>query len=179
MESRVDRQQAAIRKQCRRDQVCIDPAGTASPKLAPFHQLQCFLVSSLQRVRKFCQVCENLATLSQISARKLTQDERMHQTHTVLEKFSEAGMTFAKVLDPDGGVGQHRHNVAARRRGIGSSCGWLPPRAARRFAASRAISASSPACTSAVFSSMPVSRLARSIRTSSMISVVLICISMH
>ncbi len=131
---------------------------------------QCFFVSSLRRFREFCEVSQNLAALLQISARKFPQYEGMHENHAALEKLRESSVAFAKVIDPDGTVDQHRHNVADRRRSAVSSCGWLPPSAASRFAASRAISASSPACTSAVFSSMPVSRLARSIRTSSMIT---------
>jgi len=57
--------------------------------------------------------------------------------------------------------------------------GWLPPKAARRRALSRAMRASRPARTTAVFSAMPLSRAASFIRASSMFSVVLICINMH
>lgn len=66
-----------------------------------------------------------------------------------------------------------------RRRGIRCIAGSVPPRAAKRRALSRAISASSPARTTAVFSSMPLSRVASFNNASSIFSVVLICIYMH
>lgn len=68
MESFVNRHQTAICKQSRRDEVCIDPANTAAPKLPAFHQIQRFFVSGLGRFREFCE----------ISPRKFTQHEGMH-----------------------------------------------------------------------------------------------------
>ena len=53
-----------------------------------------------------------------------------------------------------------------------------PPSAASRRALSRAIKASRPLCTTAVFSERPLRRVASAINRSSMLSVVLICISM-
>src|SRR5258708_27647763 len=82
-----------------------------------------------------------------------------------------------EVLNPDGSVGEHDH--AGRGRGMFDILGCVPPSAARRLPASRAISASSPARTKAVFSWMPVTSLARLSRLSSMINVVRICLSMH
>jgi hypothetical protein len=70
---------------------------------------------------------------------------------------------------------QQEHQ-ARRRLGMSDTLGSVPPRAARRLAASRAIRASSPACTRAIFSLIPVSSLARSSSLSSMIKVVRICI---
>jgi hypothetical protein len=57
--------------------------------------------------------------------------------------------------------------------------GSLPPSAAKRRALSRAMRASKPALTTAVFSAMPLSRVASRSRVSSIFSVVLICINMH
>src|SRR6266566_3925905 len=60
-----------------------------------------------------------------------------------------------------------------RRRGGALASGIVPPNAASRRADSREIKASSPACTRAVFSLMPVSSLASAMRASSRTSVAL------
>jgi hypothetical protein len=66
---------------------------------------------------------------------------------------------------------------AVRRRGTARRRGSDPPSAANLRALSRAISARSPSCTSAVFSCTPVTPRAFATRSSSRISVVRICIS--
>jgi hypothetical protein len=157
----------------------IDPTDPAPPKLAFTHQIQSFFVSCGCCLRQVLEIPQNIRAVFQVAARKLSQYERMHQNRCFIEKRRELRLAFTEMFNPDGGIDQHHHAVAERRRGTGSSRGSVPLNAARRFAASRAINASSPACTSAVFSSIPVRRLARSIRTSSIIKVVLICISMH
>ena len=110
-----------MRKQRRRDQVCIDPADIPSAELPAFHQIERFFVSSLHCFRKFREVSQNLATLLQISARKFTQHEGMHENQAVVEKRGEARVALAKMFNPDGAVDQYCHNVADRRRGAGSS----------------------------------------------------------
>lgn len=62
---------------------------------------------------------------------------------------------------------------------MSESFGCVPPSKANRLLASRAMSASSPARTKAVFSRIPVSSRARTRSFSSIMSVVRICISMH
>jgi len=56
---------------------------------------------------------------------------------------------------------------AERRRGMAASSGIVPPRLASRFVLSLSIRALSPSFTSAVFSLIPVSSLARPMRISS------------
>jgi IS5 family transposase len=87
------------------------------------------------------------------------------------------------VIDPDGGIDQDqpdlvRRAARARRRGGRRKPFSEPPRAASLRALSRAINASRPAWTIAVFSFRPVRLRALARRSSSRISVVLICISM-
>jgi hypothetical protein len=65
------------------------------------------------------------------------------------------------VVNPHGRVNENHRPGPGRRLGMGRNSGSVPPRAARRLAAPRAIKASKPARTKAVFSSMPVSCLAR------------------
>lgn len=62
---------------------------------------------------------------------------------------------------------------------MGRSFFWVPPSAVNRAALSRAMSASRPIRTSAVFSCTPVNSEARSRIESSMLRVVLMHISMH
>ena len=95
------------------------------------------------------------------------------------EEFSECRFVPAEVADPNGRIDEYHHLVAERRLGTARRFGSVPPRAASRFPDSRAISASKPARTKAVFSLIPESCLARSSRCSSIFNVVRICISMH
>ena len=71
------------------------------------------------------------------------------------------------------------HHAAERRRRIGRSLRCLPPNLARRRALSNEMRASRPRQTSEVFSVIPVSCLALFRRSSSILRIVLICISMH
>src|ERR1700683_647248 len=105
----------------------------------------------------------------------------MHQSQSLDEKLPKRRPILAEVFDPHRSVGQDHLALAVsdRRRGIDCKSGIEPPIAANRVAASRAINASNPACTKAVFSSIPVNSRACSINLSLMIKVVLICISMH
>jgi hypothetical protein len=59
-------------------------------------------------------------------------------------------LPMAEVGNPDRSINEDHQ--ALLRRGTLGSLGWLPPSAASRFAASRAIRASNPALTRAVFS---------------------------
>jgi hypothetical protein len=68
--------------------------------------------------------------------------------------------------------------AGGRRRGTGLSPRSVPPSAASRRALSRAISAWSPACSTAVFSRSPHNSWAFASSASSMIRVVRICINM-
>jgi hypothetical protein len=90
-----------------------------------------------------------------------------------------AKMAMPLQTEPVPGPGQNHRAALVRRLGIARSPGSAPARAAKRRAASRAIKASKPACTKAVFCRIPVSSRARSSTSPSIISVVLICTSMH
>ncbi len=84
-----------------------------------------------------------------------------------------------EVLHPNRCVGQNHADSFSRRRGIGRSLGMDPPSATNALALSRAMSSSSPRCTKAVFSRIPVSRRASSSNSSSRFIVVFICMSMY
>jgi hypothetical protein len=132
--------------------VGINPPDSTPPKAPAFDELENFVVSCRQGERQGIEIAEQTQAISQIATPKLTQDEGVHQHDTLIEEVSKQGFAFAQVRDPDGGIGKNRHLAGKRRRGIERSFGWVPPRAAKRFPASRAINASKPARTRAVFS---------------------------
>lgn len=85
----------------------------------------------------------------------------------------------SQVVDPHRRIDQHYEVFRERRRRIERSPFSVPPKAANLRALSSATRASSPAWTIAVFSLIPLRRLALASSSSSMFSVVLICMSMH
>lgn len=138
------------------------------------------LVIGHSRSRQCVEQSEKAVTMGEGAARELPDDERMTEHEVFVEQLGERMTLASQVVHPDRRVGQrHRPSVGGRRRGAGRRSFSLPPRAARRRALSRAMSASSPRRTRAVFSLTPVSRAARRIRLSSTLRVVLICINMH
>jgi hypothetical protein len=82
------------------------------------------------------------------------------------------------MLDPNRRINKDHRLRSPRRRRMGRKPDSVPASAASRLAASRAIRASTPACTKAVFSRIPVICRARSSNSALMMSVVLICVSM-
>jgi hypothetical protein len=86
----------------------------------------------------------------------------------------------AKMIDPNGRINNnHNYFIADLRLGIAFNPFSVPPSLASRLLLSRAIKASRPSRTKAVFSETPVRREAFSIILSSMFNVVLICMMMH
>ena len=85
---------------------------------------------------------------------------------------------MTEMIDPDRSVDQ-RHAVPDRRRGIGRSRFWEPPRWARRRALSRAMRVSRPRWMRAVFSRTPVNWAALLINSSSRFRVVRMQTNMH
>ena len=85
-----------------------------------------------------------------------------------------------KVGNPNRGINDdHGYDFADLRLRMARRSFSVPPSLARRLLLSRAIRASSPRRTNAVFSLSPVKRDAFSKISSSMFRVVLICIYMH
>jgi hypothetical protein len=118
---------------------------------------------------------EDGRALTQRSERDFADDRGWQPIWPCSSNAARIAASVTQVFDPDGGVGQgiiagdgrapRRGGVARMEIGLGST------RAASRRALSRAISARSPSCTNAVFSATPVRPRARSISTSSRISV--------
>jgi len=157
--------------------VCVNPSQSSSPEPPIFDKLQDFRVGCQPGRRQRMQIRQDGCAVFQVAARQFAGNKRMHQHEPLRKTVRQGWLAATQVLNPDGSVGEHHQ--AGRRRGMFDILGCVPPSAASRLPASRAISASSPARTKAVFSWIPVSSLARWSRLSSMINVVRICISMH
>jgi hypothetical protein len=122
--------------------------------------------------RKGMEQLQDFVAPRQLTECKLADDERMAHHLAVLEPPHQLAIRPAKMVDPDGGVDE-RHRGRAGRLRLGARARLSdPPRAARRAALRSAISARSPAWTTAVFSDIPVSRFALSTSASSRIMVV-------
>src|SRR6056297_876544 len=154
-----------------RKQVGIDEADATPTQVLRLDEEQDFIVTRPDGARQLVQQSEQLPAIPQITAGQLPKNERMHKNLPAVEEVHQLLVTATQVVDPDGGVHQS-HDLAARRRGTGRSCGWLPPSFASRRALSRSISARRPSRTRAVFSSMPVIRCASASSSSSMFRVV-------
>jgi hypothetical protein len=160
----------------------IDPADTAAREPVAIHELQ-----DLVMVRRFCsrhlrKQPEDLRPPLEPPERELTDDERVDENEPLAQKSGEPRVASTEMVDPYRRVDEDQREDLrtgrGRRLGTRRRAFSDPPRAASRRALSRAIRASRPAWTIAVFSLKPVRLRALSRRSSSKISVVLICISM-
>jgi hypothetical protein len=79
----------------------VHPAYSTSPKATLLDESENFVVSGGNDVRKGVEIAQHTRAISQISARKLTYDEGVHQNDTLVEEFSQQGLAFPQVRDPD------------------------------------------------------------------------------
>ena len=128
--------------------VC-QPIRALGPESLLANQVHDLCIGRTNRGRKREHV-EGGGSSSEIATSQLSDDERMNEDETLGQEIRELGVRLAKMRYPDGGIGKDDH--ALRRRGTSAIFGWVPPNAARRLPASLAMSASSPALTSAVSS---------------------------
>jgi len=99
---------------------------------------------------------------------------------SVREQFAQAMIAAAEMIHPYRSINKnHLWHYWGRRLGMDCSFFSVPPSLASRLLASRAIKASSPSRTKAVFSLIPVIRDALAKISSSMLSVERIHINMH
>jgi len=124
------------------------------------------------------QQSKDLSPVPQVPTRELTNHEGMADYLPLVEKLNELRVAPGQMVDPNRGIDED-HQAAERRRRIDRSELSVPPSLARRRALSKAIKASRPRRIKAVFSVIPVNCSALFRRESSILSVVLICISMH
>jgi len=137
-----------------------------------------FLLSGNAGLRKRAEKGQDSGPVANRPARELPDDEGMTNDFAIVKQRLEMCIPVMEMIYPDRGVDEDHRYAALLRRGTGWRSLSLPPSLASRFALSLAIRYSSPILTSAVFSLTPVSSDALAIRVSSMLIVVLICISM-
>ncbi|CAB5084234.1 hypothetical protein D3OALGA1CA_4138 [Olavius algarvensis associated proteobacterium Delta 3] len=114
------------------------------------------------------------------TAGQFTNDIWVTYNLGIHQQLFKLPIPFAEMSNPNRGIYKHHNGrYPDLRLGIGRKLSSDPPSLARRLALSRAIKASKPSRTKAVFSLTPVSFDAFSKIWSSMLSVVLICINMY
>jgi hypothetical protein len=94
------------------------------------------------------------------------------QDFSGLKEGLQGAVSPPKVVDPDGSVDKNHATRLGRRRRIGLRPRSVPPSFDSRRALSRAINASRPMRTSAVFLETPVNRAARLMSDTSIFKVV-------
>src|SRR5262249_16041007 len=133
-----------------------------------------FRIFCYQSQRQAPQAGDYFAAFTQASACELADNERMHSNQVLLQQIPEFRDSNAEMVHPDRSVDQNHFSGCGRLRGGVVNLGMLPPSAASLRAAFLAINSRKPACTNAVFSSMPVNSRASRTNSSSKINVVLI-----
>jgi len=157
----------------------VNPPQTASHQAMTLDERVHLRIRCRWDGREFSEKAENRIPFTEVSARQLADHKGMAADFARFEQPSKGRVVSAEVIHPDGGIYENqRDRAGARRRRIGRRSRSLPPSAASLRALSRAINASSPAWTTAVFSGMPVSLRASASSRSSIFSVVFICTNM-
>jgi len=80
----------------------------------------------------------------------------VHHDQGLAEQIAKPRTAYTEVGDPNRCIHKNHRFAPVRRLGTERNPGSAPPSAAKRRAASRAINASNPARTNAVFFRMPV-----------------------
>jgi len=158
----------------------IDKTDPHARQLVPLDKEKEFIQSCNWSHREGMKKGKEFVSVFDVTTGQLTDYKKMADHLCVEEQFFKMTAAPPKVGNPNGGINDdHGYDLADLRLRIGRRSFSVPPSLARRLLLSRAIRASSPRRTSAVFSLRPVKRDAFSKISSSMFSVVLICINMH
>jgi len=138
----------------------IHPPQALPCQSMPFDEGDGLVVFGYGNRRQPRQQPEKLASTSEIPAGQLADHEGMTTHPSLHEHALEAAVRAPQMPYPNRRVDQGHRVFRERRRGIVRAVGSVPPNAANRRAAAWVISASRPALTRAVFSAIPVNRLA-------------------
>jgi len=150
----------------------IDPAYPPTVQALALNHTHHFLVLRGLHLGQGLEQDKDLLPIAQRPAGKLADDEGMHKHLCRIEKGLQGAISCPQVIDPDRRVNEDHATRRGRRRRIAFKRGSVPPSRASRRALSRAIKASRPMRTSAVFLETPVRRAARRMRDGSMFKVV-------
>jgi len=105
---------SAVRKQCRRQQVGVDPAQARSKELVCFEELHHLGMAGRNREGQFLQIVQYLRSAMQIAARDLAQDKGMHQHQSVHKLLREFRVPAPEVIHPDRGIDERHPRLCAR-----------------------------------------------------------------
>ncbi len=151
----------------------VDPSNAAAVQPLSLKKTHHFRVFSDDGLRKGPEQRKDFVAIAQRAACEFARHEGVDQHFRVTQKRLQAPVPCAKVVDPDGGIDENHATRPGLRRLMGLRPGSDPPSFASRRALSRAINASNPRRTRAVFLGIPVNRAARRIRDVSIFNVVL------
>src|SRR5438093_159579 len=151
----------------------VDPADPTTEQPVFFNEGEDLVVPRDMGAGEGLEQRQDLPTISDLATCELADDERVREDLLVEEERNERPVPGAQMVDPDRGVDQRHATRPPRRLRIRDNRFSVPPSWARRRALSRAMSASSPIRTRAVFSEIPVSLAAWRRSASSMFRVVL------
>jgi hypothetical protein len=157
----------------------VDPADAHTIQMLRFDELQYLVLSGGSCGRQSPQQPQDLVTIHQRSACQFADDVRKHRDQIQLEQKGKGIVTFAERIDPNRSVDEYHFADRGRLRRTEDKRGCVPPSLANRRALSRAIRASRPMRTNAVFSFSPVNAAASRSISSSMFKVDLIHVKMH
>lgn len=102
------------------------------------------------------QQCQQVRSVTQIAASQITNNHWMYHNSTLFQQSDKSMTASAQMTNPDRNACQYHYASCSDWRGMGSSCGSLPPKSARRQALSRSTKAFKPSRTIALFSLIPV-----------------------
>ena len=162
--------EGAAGKPCRSQQVGIDVADATSHQLLLLNHHQDFRVAGHRGCRQALEQVKHLPAIAQVAAGEFADHPGVNHHRAFLQERCQTGHPTAQVIHPHRGVDEDQRVL--RRRGIGSSLGSLPPRAARRRALSRCTRACRACLSSALRSSCPHSSWAWASSRSSSVTVV-------
>jgi hypothetical protein len=142
-------------------------------------EYESFIVARYWRARQFPQCIQHLGAVMQMAARKFSDNERVTQHEAGFEHSHQRCLAAPQMLYPDRRIYQDHDDArrfgrtgVLRRRGGTVAPGLLPPRRARRRAASRSISACRASRNTAERSVVPAAALAALSSFSSSVTVV-------
>ena len=150
----------------------IDPTDAAAVETLSIEKIGHFGMFGGVSFGKCPQKRKHLIAIAQCAASKFPNDEGMNQHISITEKRLQTPVSATKMVNPNGGIDENHATRSDLRRLTGFKRGSVPPSFARRRALSRAMSASSPRRTRAVFFETPVNPAARRSREASTFSVV-------
>ena len=160
--------------------MCIDKTDPHAHQLVPPDKEKELIQSHNWSHREGMKKGKKFVSVFDVTTGQLTDYERMADHLLIEEQLFQMAAAPPKVCNPNRGINDdHGYDFADLRLRMGRRFFSVPPSLARRLLLSRAIRASSPRRTNAVFSLRPVKRDAFSKISSSIFRVVLICINMH